>query len=99
MQNPFGAGTALLDSLLLSVTRDNALSQGHKLVNSFPVAENAQYLLENTTSPYLVKGEAETFQKTVLYAGHPKNFLPQSWSSYLSKALQLDHLKPPDTTL
>lgn len=44
MQNPFGAGTALLDILLLSVSHNNALNQGHKLVNSFSVAENAQYV-------------------------------------------------------
>lgn len=76
MQNPFGAGTVLLDILLFTVTHDNALSQGHKPVNSFPVVENAQYLFVKIPhSPCPVKGESETFQKTGLYvtAVHPKN--------------------------
>lgn len=62
----------MLYILLVSVTDYNALNQIYKLVDSFPVVENAQYLFAKIPDP--LKGEARTFQKTVLYviSGNPK---------------------------
>lgn len=94
----FGAGTALLYILLVSVTHYNALNHVHKPA-VFPVAQKAQYPFAEISLP--TRGWNWNLPKDspvceFCKATKPFYFFFMFCNSGLPKTLQLDHLNPLD---